>query len=89
MPNAFLFRSKETGQPTQFIKIDEEICNHLGVPIHETQYYNSWYDIIGLAVAVGRKLNEIANDESYGETTRKIAAYLDSKYTSEAWYAPR
>lgn len=89
MPNAFMFRSKETGKPTQFVKIDEEICNHLGVPIHETKYYNSWYDIIGLAVAVGQKLSEIAANTNYDEETRKIAAYLDSRYTTEAWYAPR
>lgn len=89
MPNCFQLISKETGKPAVFAHIDTEMRIALGEPPDEDKYLHSWYDIVGLALAMGAELPAIrerfTNGESPWPEMVKIVDYLDEHYTSKAW----
>lgn len=46
-------------RPSTLSRIDEHICESLGVPCDDDRYYMDWYDTIGLGIAMGQSPEEI------------------------------
>jgi hypothetical protein len=97
MPNCFTLTRKGENVPTAFVAIDAELCQHFKVPVHETQWYNGWYDYIGLGLACGKPLAELAlkcekhveeggEHKDFWQRMLQIARWLDDNYTSDSWY---
>lgn len=101
MPNNFALHKKNTPpeEPSlaDLVRVDEEICAHLGVEVHPDKYVAKWFDWIGFAIACGKPLGsdelrtEIALYVREGCDPRlpEILAYLEQHYTSEAWASLR
>lgn len=53
MPNYFQLTKKGQTEPMALQDIDKELCAHLGVEVHPTEYVNWWVDNIGYALAMG------------------------------------
>lgn len=99
MPNCFTLTPKGEDTPKNLARIDDDMCEHFGVKPHPNNYLNGWFDSIGLRLAMGDSLEEIkANYSSkIGERVEHdgfdiykrlatIAAYLEERYTSDAFY---
>lgn len=89
MPNCFeLIRKGET-EPSTLISVDIAICEHLDMPVDPKRYADSWYDIIGLGLACGKTLAEIAAIEADYPTTVKICDFLAENYTVNTFYSSK
>jgi len=97
MPNCFQLTKKGTASPSALSQVDEELCAVVGEPVHATRWLYSWYDIIGLLIALGNQIGtpelrqktlEIYDVERH-EKINKILDYLETNYVSDAWYARR
>jgi hypothetical protein len=84
-------------KPVRFVEIDEEMCAHFGVAVHETSYYCGWYDWIGDRIAVGQSFEKMREDIRAVTTlsaadlqrTLEIIDFLDARFTTDAWYMPK
>jgi hypothetical protein len=88
MPNCFQLISKETGQPTAFNKIDDDICASLGIVPDAVKYYRGWYDFIGFMIAIGKPLGskELRKEvEDVDKDLLPVLDFLEQHYTSDAW----
>lgn len=84
MPGYFTLTKKGETAPSRFADIDDAMCAHFGVAPHKTDYYQAWYDIEGLGLAVGltwEKMREI-NPER-----KPIIDWLEENYLPDAWHA--
>ncbi len=90
----FQLISKVTGEPTAFQVIDEELCKEFDEPCHETKYLWDWYLAIGMRVALGKTLVDIATelhniaeecDDYFSLQLCKVALYLDKHYDTNNW----
>ena len=104
MPVCFQLYPKGSEKPIVLQRLDEELCNHFGVPVDPKNWFNDWYNAIGLPLACGKtfeqireKLGEyIAEDKQRGdqfmlemdETMVKIIDYLNERYTTNSFYSP-
>jgi hypothetical protein len=91
MPACFqLYRKTDTAAgPVKFSTIDDELCAHLGVPVHPTNYHCGWYSSIGLGLAMGNswdRLREIFSDDSH---QLAIINWMDANFTPNSWYEGR
>lgn len=76
------------------MKIDEDICKHLGVEPHPRMYCHYWYDTIGYLIATDSKMYlggadlvaKIVEWDEGKEQLTKILEYLTEHYTSTNWY---
>lgn len=104
MPNCFQLtrKSNPSAGPVPLVEIDEELCRHFNSPCHPTQWFCFWYDIIGPALACGRTFAELRErfqtdrdavlnptDHEMQTQLALIVDYLDTHFTSDAWYAPK
>lgn len=92
MPNCITLTRKGEKEPMNFGKVDDLVCEALGVQPDPVKFYRSWYDIIGLGIALGDTLPKMrakfAADPETPELA-KIAAFLDDNFTTDAWYQPK
>lgn len=51
MPNCFQLFRKGSTEPEILQKVDEAICKHVGVPVDETYWCASWYNVVGFLIA--------------------------------------
>lgn len=79
MPVCFQLYKNDSKEPSKFQDIDNEICTFFKVPVHKTEYHHSWYNIIGLYLAMGSSLNEIIANE----LELAIQYYEPRNYTKE------
>lgn len=101
MPNCFslIRKSNPNDGPVKLIKIDEEICQFLGVDVHPDNWCYSWYDIIGRNLACDESFQEQIlrfqkfHDESDNQDDKdfwniliKIARWTDENFTFDSWY---
>ena len=90
MPNYFKLISKETGEPKVFQELDNEMREHFNVPPDPEKWLYSWYDFIGLGLAMGKTFDELRGfvheDEKH---IHKVIDYIDERYTADAWYSPK
>lgn len=87
MPNCFTLRKKEVEELSRFNDIDDEMRLHFGAEPDETNYYRGWYDSIGFAIAMGRKLgSQELRDVFKGiPELLEVIDWLEEHYTSDAW----
>lgn len=92
MAVCFTLTKRGCTEPVTFQYLDEVICLMLGKPCDPDKYYGSWYDIIGLRLAMGQDWAKIieafmpVEDQSDLELLA-ICAYLQANYSSENWRA--
>lgn len=102
MPNCIQLTKHGEKEPTPFVVIDQEICDHFGVPCDPKHWHHGWYDIIGFLLAMGhdwRYIHEstakdIARCEECGDVNGakwnrhldEITSFLEQRYTTNAWY---
>jgi hypothetical protein len=90
MPNAFQFIDKVTGKAEKFSVIDDRLREMLGVQPDPKKYYRGWYDAFGLDAAIGKSFVEMR--EMYPKDdveVQSMLAWLDERYTTNAWYEPK
>jgi hypothetical protein len=89
MPNCFQLTKKGESEPTSLVKVDEEICAHLGREVHPKWWCCGWYDIIGFSLAMGddfAKIRGWLEANNFSEDMIKILDYLEANYTASSWY---
>lgn len=93
MPVCFQLFKKGSSEAEVLTKVDEAICEHLGVPCDPVQWRFGWYDLLGFKMAMGaslgsEELREFARDCDEGQETpwmTKILAFLEENYTNTSW----
>lgn len=85
MPNCFTLTRKGEDKPTGFAAIDDEMCEALGVPCDEKEYYLSWYDIVGLQLALGWDWERIRADHQDWPEMLRVVDWLEANFVSDAW----
>lgn len=93
MPNCFTLTRKGEAKPASLNAIDEELCQHLGVPVHPKQYVAGWYMSIGFSLACGKDWDYIEStlqqyaDEGDEADKQALACckYLRENFTADAW----
>jgi hypothetical protein len=91
MPNCFQLIDRTTGEAESLNKIDEQICELLGRPVHSRDYVENWFDTIGFEIAMGTPLESPEMDKflttkwPHREHHAKILAFLRERYGSDAW----
>jgi hypothetical protein len=83
MPNCFTLTRKGDAKPSNLVEVDEALCQHFGAEIHPTRWYREWYNIEGLAFAVGKDWEWMR--ENFPERLAVID-YLQEHYIVNAWY---
>ena len=92
MPNCFSLTRKGESEPTDLVKVDEELCKHLGVECDPKHWTSYWYGSIGFHIACGKPLGSkelrdvveyIAGDDT--PNLLKCLNYLEEHFTSDAW----
>ena len=87
MPNCFQLKSIETGEPKNFIELDNEMCEHFGIEPNPERWLMNWYNFIGLALSVGKTFDEIRTYVHEDETPMlDIIDYIEQRYVPDAWY---
>lgn len=100
MPNCFQLIDKTTGQPVILQKLDDKICEHMGVTPDPVKYYRCWFDIIGFKLACGKNFDQIRADlnqlleedkddpdeRAFWEDLLKVLDFIVAGYESSAWY---
>lgn len=86
--------NKSKDKPTELHKIDEELCNLLGVEPDPYHYIELWLDMIGRQACIeGYELGTKAlRDVVLSWDSPKLLIihdYLAEHYTSYAWYGGR
>lgn len=98
MPNCFQLTCKTRGKPINLQQIDAEICQFLCVPCDPNRWVCDWYNTIGFALAMGKtfpQIRAIWEDAAEGaepsevEQDFEVLAYLETNFTSDAWYQHR
>jgi|PlaIllAssembly_1097288.scaffolds.fasta_scaffold293035_3 hypothetical protein len=100
MPACFQLFKIGSNEPVKFVDLDDEIFHHVSDSYAFYDFDNAvygyegnasdawcwnWYNTIGLALALGRDLTELARDLE--GLPGEIAVYLATHYTSTAWYS--
>ena len=87
MANYFTLTRMGESSPSQFTRIDEELCRHLGVKVDEVRWVGLWYDWIGLGIAQGRTPEKILSlNDPEDKMGRDMLEYLRTYYEWDAWY---
>jgi hypothetical protein len=86
MPNCFSLTDKRTGELASLSGVDDRMREHFGAPPDPDKFYESWYNVIGFALACGRTLPELIERlAGKDEALHAIALWLAEHYTSDAW----
>ena len=100
MPNCVQFFRKSDNSREAIVlnRLDEEICAHMGLPVHPTEWCCGWSNI-QLEAAMGKTLEQIcehykAELKEYKkenlstvwlENMVKISQYLSENFTTDSW----
>jgi hypothetical protein len=96
MPNCFSLTRKSTGQVAILQEVDTEMRKHFKEPPDPDHWLWSWYNTIGLRLALGRTFTDIIQechsniieypeDKDYYNRKLEIAKYLNQHLVSDAW----
>ena len=86
MPACFMLIDKVTGKSAKFSEIDDKLCEALGRVPDEEKFLHSWYDCIGLSLAMGKTWDEIREIFKDDEVMILIANWIEGRYTADSWY---
>ena len=84
MPNCFNLTRKGEKEPANLFRVDEEICEYMGMPVDENKWCCSWYDTIGFSIAMGKDVAWMRS-EFENENVLKILDYLEAHYRFDSW----
>ena len=100
MPNCVQFFRKSDSSRTAIVlnRLDEELCAHMNVPVHPTQWCFGW-SVIQLEAAMGKTLEQICDsyraeverceaegwDATWERNMLKVSQYLAENFTTDAW----
>lgn len=85
MPNCIQLIDKHANRPEALSTVDEKMRLHFNAPQHPTEWFCSWYNIIGFSLAMGKTFAEIIEQSADYPMTQKIAQWLDENYTANTW----
>lgn len=85
MPNYFTLTPVDGDKPAAFADIDDRMREHFGVEPDSEKFYLSWYDTVGLALALGRSWDEIKALDFWSDDEIAMIAWLSTNYTPDAW----
>jgi hypothetical protein len=92
MPNCIQYRRKGEKDAITLAKLDDEVCEYLGVTPDPNKFYLGWFDYIGLFHAMGKSndwiresIEELGPDSKYRIAYGKILDYLEENFTTNAW----
>src|SRR5258708_33789037 len=96
MPNCFSLTRKSTGEVVILQEVDNELRRYFKEPPDTEHWLWSWYDTIGLALALGRSFDDIIREchdnlEQHPDSVQyylrkiEIAKYLRDNFTSDCW----
>lgn len=85
--------SKDTGEATKFAEIDVALARAFGDAPHEDNWYENWYNVLGIQLAMGNSWDELRAHcrEWYddmperGEKLTVICDWLEERYTVHCW----
>ena len=86
MPRCFQLFKKGSQEPSKFEDVDDAICEHFGVTPDPDTYYQDWYDVIGLALAMGYDWDGIRRVLKSSTEILKIVDFLEEHYSPTAWW---
>lgn len=92
MPNCFSLTRKGEKEPRELYKIDDDLWFLFtgAIPKPNDRWYKNWYNIIGLRLACGHSLKEIADEMREEEDElADVAEFLYTNYISNSWYSRR
>ncbi len=89
MPNCINFTKFQASEPTVLNRIDEELCEHLGVEVQSTTWVHNWFNTVAFSLACGNDWNKVR--EIYRDTPEliKIIDYLEEHYEVNSWWEPK
>ena len=85
MANYFTLTKIGQETPSRFADIDNDICKEVGITPDDNKYYLSWYDIIGLALAIGKDWEWCKNEFKNWPEMLTVINFLEKNYISNAW----
>jgi hypothetical protein len=98
--HCYSYTPKGGTEPEFLNVVDEKIAEHLGVPVHKTQWVENWDNVVSMFVASGYTLPEVRNvivewqsqdefkteeDQQHLANLIRICDFLDSNYVAQAW----
>lgn len=91
MPACFQLYRKEdpTAGAVRFVEVDDKMCAHFGAPVHESNYYENWYNEVGMGLAMGHTWDKLREIYHAYPRTLAIIDYLEDNYTTNCWYESR
>lgn len=99
MPNCFqlIRKSDPEAGPVVLATVDEEMCDHFNMPCDPKEWFCEWYDCIGFRIATGDTFDSIktefeayvADGQRYYIDLLAILGWLDTNFTTNAFYQPK
>lgn len=83
MPSCFALYYKDTNERASLMKVDEELCEFLGVPCDKERWVRDWYNTIGLSLAIGHSLEKT---KEFFPDKVDIINYLVDHFYADAWH---
>lgn len=84
MPNCFNLTKKGDTEATALNKVDEFICEQLGVEVHPKNWVRNWYNEIGFDLAMGSTFEKMRATYEDPEII-EVVDILDANFTPGAW----
>ena len=84
MPNCFQLWRGDSAVPLS--QIDDEMRLHFGAPSHPTDYYESWYDLVGSLLASGYSFDRVREVYADAPELCAVVDWLEKNFTVRHWY---
>lgn len=82
MAQYFSLTPKDQQRPQKPVDVDAAICEALGKTCHSTDWYENWYNTLGLALACGRDLDYVRKE---WPQLKDVADFIEANYVIDAW----
>jgi hypothetical protein len=82
MPNCFQLTFKGETEPMKLVDVDKMLCQHFNVPVDPREWYENWYNSIGLSLAMGVTWENI--EKAFPER-KEIIDYLKANFNVDSW----
>lgn len=86
MPVCFQLYRKGQTEPLAFQVIDDEMREHFKAPPDPVNYYERWYDTIGLGLACGHDWEMI---KAFFPAKAAIIDWMAERFSADAWREPK
>lgn len=89
MPSVYVLKKKDGRMSLkgnkQFIRVDEELCEHFGVEPHDVNWYQNWENNIGVFLATGKTFQEILEHDWLDDDQKAAIRWIEANYDVDAW----